>query len=74
MINWSPGMTLDYVEKQVIKAALAYHSGNKTKTADSLGIAIRTLDNKLARYKQEDEPAAAASAPASQQPQRQETT
>lgn len=73
-INWSPGMTIDYVEREVIKAALQYHQGNKTKTADSLGIAIRTLDNKLARYKQEDDARAAALAPqtasqtASQQP------
>jgi transcriptional regulator with PAS, ATPase and Fis domain len=55
MIIWQPGMTIDDVEKLVIHAALSFHSGNKTKTADSLNIAIRTLDNKLARYRQEEE-------------------
>jgi DNA-binding NtrC family response regulator len=55
MIIWQPGMTIDAAERLVIEAALRCHSGNKTKTADSLNIALRTLDNKLARYRQEDE-------------------
>lgn len=49
--EWSPGVTLDELEKAVIEKAMRYYEGNKTRTASSLGIAIRTLDNKLARYK-----------------------
>ena len=53
LIAWSPGVTLDNVEKQVIEKAYAHYRGNKTVTAASLGIAIRTLDNKLERYVEE---------------------
>lgn len=50
MISWQPGMTLESIEKQVILKAFSFYQGNKTKTAQSLGIAIRTLDNKLLSY------------------------
>lgn len=53
MINWQPGITIDDVEKQVIEKALRWFNGNKTKTAQSLGIAVRTLDNKLAKYQEQ---------------------
>lgn len=53
-INWSPGVTLENVEKQTILAAFRHFRGNKTQTAISLGIAIRTLDNKLEQYQAED--------------------
>lgn len=43
-------MPLDEVEKGHILRTLAYHQGNKTKTAHSLGITIKTLYNKLHRY------------------------
>lgn len=55
MIYWQPGMTIDQLEKQVIRKALVYFQGNKTKTADSLGIAIRTLDNKIEKYQEEED-------------------
>lgn len=51
LIAWTPGMSLASVEKQAILAAFRYYRGNKTLTANSLGIAIRTLDNKLDSYK-----------------------
>lgn len=47
---WQPGVTLDQVEKEVILKALSFYHGNKTVTARALGIAIRTLDNKLEKY------------------------
>lgn len=47
---WQPGRTLEEIEKEVIKDAIRYFQGNKPKCAGSLGIAIRTLDNKLAKY------------------------
>lgn len=49
-IHWQPGVTLDDVEKQVILKALKWFGNNKTKTAQALGIAVRTLDYKLERY------------------------
>ncbi len=41
---------LEDVEKGHILRTLSYHQGNKTKTAQSLGITIKTLYNKLHRY------------------------
>jgi two-component system response regulator FlrC len=49
--SWSPGRTLDDIERNVILEALQYHSGNRTHTARALGISIRTLRNKLADYR-----------------------
>jgi len=39
------------MEKELIAQPLEEVNGNKTKAADSLGIRIRTLRNKLASYK-----------------------
>ncbi len=50
MIMWSPGVTLEGIEQQVIIKAYAFYRKNKTATAQSLGISIRTLDNKLEKY------------------------
>lgn len=49
-VHWSPGVKLEDIERQVILAAFRHFRGNKTATANSLGIAIRTLDNKLEKY------------------------
>ena len=49
--NWAPGKTLDDIEKEVILDALQYHHGNRTHTANALGISIRTLRNKIADYR-----------------------
>lgn len=54
-IVWSPGVTLEAVEEQIIKRALAHYQGNKTVTANVLGIAVRTLDNKLEKYFEDDQ-------------------
>ncbi len=54
MINWSPGVTLDEVEEQVIRKAFTHYRGNKTTTANSLGISIRTLDSRLEKYALEE--------------------
>jgi hypothetical protein len=40
-------MTLDQSEKRIIEYEFRRQQQNKAKTAQSLGIAIRTLDNKL---------------------------
>lgn len=52
-MNWQPGETLESIEKSVILQAFRFYHGNKTHTANALGIAIRTLDNKLEKYEQE---------------------
>ncbi|MCC7441674.1 MAG: sigma-54-dependent Fis family transcriptional regulator [Bdellovibrionales bacterium] len=49
--SWSPGQTLDEIERRVIMDALSYHKGNRTHTARALGISIRTLRNKLADFR-----------------------
>jgi hypothetical protein len=49
-IQWSPGMSLESLEKTVILKAYNFYKKNKTATANSLGIAIRTLDSKLEKY------------------------
>lgn len=48
--EFSMDMPLEEVEKNHILRTLAYNHGNKTKTAQSLGITIKTLYNKLHRY------------------------
>ena len=48
--EFSLELPLEDVEKGHILRTLAYHHGNKTKTAQSLGITIKTLYNKLHRY------------------------
>ncbi len=59
MLIWSPGVTLEDVEKQVILKAHHYYKEVKTTTAAALGISVRTLDAKLEKY-QADEAAAQA--------------
>jgi hypothetical protein len=51
---FSPGMTIDGLEKELIQSALKFYQGNKTVTARSIGCALRTLDNKLAQYAEEE--------------------
>lgn len=55
MVHWQPGVTLSDVEQQVIEKCLQYFQGNKTSTAKSLGVSIRTIDNKLIKYKKQRE-------------------
>jgi transcriptional regulator with GAF, ATPase, and Fis domain len=43
---------LEEVEREHILRALAQNGGDKTRTARELGIALKTLYNKLARYRQ----------------------
>ena len=47
------GMTLVDIEKAAIVTNLDNNSGNKTKTAQELGISVKTLYNKLDKYEVE---------------------
>ncbi len=53
-IEWYPGITLEMIERQAIEIAFQHFHGNKTTTAQALGIAIRTLDSRLQKYKLDD--------------------
>ena len=44
------GHTVDEVERELILASLDHHCGNRTYTANVLGISIRCLRNKINRY------------------------
>jgi len=48
-------MTLYEMEKQMIFRTLRANENNRTKTAEQLGISVRTLRNKLNEYKQKNE-------------------
>ncbi len=44
------GMSIEDIEKLLITKTLAFNQGNKPKTAEILGISLKTLYNKLERY------------------------
>ena len=48
--EFSVKLSLDDVEKSHISRTLTHNQGNKTKTAQDLGITVKTLYNKLHRY------------------------
>ncbi len=50
----APGMTVDEAEQKLIMATLDSARGNKTRAAEMLGISLKTLHNKLNRFKEED--------------------
>lgn len=49
-VNWQPGMTLEEVEKLCILEAVKFYRGKIEQTAESLGIARKTLYEKLKKY------------------------
>ena len=50
---WSPGLTLEMIEKEAILKAYNYFQKNKTQTALALGITTQTLHNKLNKYEED---------------------
>ena len=38
------------MERKLIEATLQQHGGHRAKTAEALGIGVRTLSDKLRRY------------------------
>jgi DNA-binding NtrC family response regulator len=47
-----PNLTLAEAERQLITAALERHAGNRTRAAQDLGISVRTLRDKLLRWRE----------------------
>jgi len=52
-INIPVGITIDAAEKALILTTLGRTNQNKTRAAEILGISLKTLHNKLARYREE---------------------
>jgi DNA-binding NtrC family response regulator len=48
------GTTMDEAERRIILRTLAAQNNNKTRAAEVLDISLKTLHNKLARYRQEE--------------------
>jgi len=46
-----PGMTVDEAERKLIEITLAHTRDNKTRAAEILGVTVRTLQNKLKRFR-----------------------
>jgi DNA-binding NtrC family response regulator len=47
----TPGMRVDEAERQLIELTLAHTRNNKTRAAEILGISLKTLHNKLQRFR-----------------------
>ncbi|MGH9160134.1 MAG: sigma-54-dependent transcriptional regulator [Vicinamibacteraceae bacterium] len=51
MLTLRPGMSVDEAETELIKLTLQHTGFNKTRAAETLGISLKTLHNKLNRLK-----------------------
>lgn len=49
-----PGQTLDDIERKAILLTLDHFGSDRARAAQALGISVKTLYNKLARYRHED--------------------
>ena len=49
-LNLSVGTSIDDAEKRLIFATLEHYDGDKTRTAEALGISFKTLYNRLNKY------------------------
>jgi DNA-binding NtrC family response regulator len=45
-----PGVTLQHVERQLLEATLEATNGNRTRTAEMMGLSLRTIRNKIREY------------------------
>ena len=52
-VGLTPGMTVDEAERQLIELTLAHTHDNKTRAAEILGVTVKTLHNKLKRFRQD---------------------
>ncbi|MBV7486123.1 sigma-54 dependent transcriptional regulator [Bordetella sp. BOR01] len=56
MLCFPVGTPLSQVQRDVILATLAHHDGDKQRTADTLGVSLKTLYNRLGAYSAETSP------------------
>ena len=52
-MKWRPGRMLEDMEREVVMRALDAHGGHRVRTAEALGIGVRTLGMKLKRWREE---------------------
>ncbi len=50
-MSLQPGMTVDEAEQRLIMMTLEHTRDNKTRAADILGISLKTLHNKLNKFR-----------------------
>jgi DNA-binding NtrC family response regulator len=50
MIIWRPGMTMEDAERSILWQALTHYCGSKRKTARAIGLAEKTVRNKVYQY------------------------
>lgn len=49
-VEFSPGVSLEFVEKRLLEMTLAATAGNRSRAAEMLGISLRTVRNKIREY------------------------
>jgi len=49
-VTAQPGTSLRDVERQLFESTLKATGGNRTRTADMLGISVRTVRNRIREY------------------------
>lgn len=54
MLTWTPGVTLQDIERSCIMQALRYFNGNTASVGRSLGISDRTVRKRIDEYKAQD--------------------
>jgi DNA-binding NtrC family response regulator len=59
-LRFPPGVTVDQVERELIRQTLESTGNNKTRAAELLGISLKTLHNKLKEYASQEHDHAAA--------------
>lgn len=52
-LHFQVGTSISEVERRLIMATLELHGGNKRKTADILGVSLKTLYNRLNTYRED---------------------
>src|SRR5688500_20332038 len=60
VVTVKPGTTIADAERMLIFATLRQFGGDKTRAAESLGISLKTLYNRLHAYEKEERPGEAA--------------
>ncbi|HVF34954.1 MAG TPA: sigma-54 dependent transcriptional regulator [Candidatus Saccharimonadia bacterium] len=54
-LTFNVGTSFDEMERWMLLKTLAYFNNDKTRTAEALGISLKTIYNRLARYEQHKE-------------------